>query len=163
MRRSVKRAPADGYTLLVASIGVYATNPVLQKNLQYDPLKDFDLFMVAVRAPNVLVVQSERAGEEPGRVHRLSEEEPGQGDVRLVGRRFVGSPDRRAVLATAGTNGLHVPYKGGGPAINDLIAGHAQVVVPEHQCGAAHIKAGKLKALAVTGDKRSACCRMSRP
>ena len=51
----VKRAPADGYTILVASIGVYATNPFLQKGLQYDPVKDFDLLTVAVRAPNVLV------------------------------------------------------------------------------------------------------------
>ncbi|HEU0202938.1 MAG TPA: tripartite tricarboxylate transporter substrate binding protein, partial [Burkholderiaceae bacterium] len=52
----VKRARPDGYTLLVASIGVYATNPFLQKNLPYDPAKDFDLLTVAVRAPNVLVV-----------------------------------------------------------------------------------------------------------
>ncbi len=51
----VKRAPPDGYTLLVASIGVYATNPFLHKGLQYDPAKDFDLITVAVRAPNVLV------------------------------------------------------------------------------------------------------------
>ena len=51
----VKRAAPDGYTLLVASIGVYATNPFLQKGLQYDPAKDFDLLTVAVRAPNVLV------------------------------------------------------------------------------------------------------------
>jgi tripartite-type tricarboxylate transporter receptor subunit TctC len=51
----VKRAPADGYTMMVASIGVYAVNPFLQKNLQYDPAKDFDLLTVAVRAPNVLV------------------------------------------------------------------------------------------------------------
>jgi tripartite-type tricarboxylate transporter receptor subunit TctC len=52
----VKRAKPDGYTLLVASIGVYATNPFLQKSLPYDPAKDFDLLTVAVRAPNVLVV-----------------------------------------------------------------------------------------------------------
>ena len=52
----VKRAAPDGYTIMVASIGVFATNPFLQKGLQYDPMKDFDLMMVAVRAPNVLVV-----------------------------------------------------------------------------------------------------------
>ncbi len=60
----VKRAPADGYTLLVASIGVYAVNPFLQKNLAYDPAKDFDLLTVAVRAPNVLVGQPELPGQE---------------------------------------------------------------------------------------------------
>jgi tripartite-type tricarboxylate transporter receptor subunit TctC len=52
----VKRAPADGYTILIASIGVYAINPFLQKGLPYDPAKDFDLLTVAVRAPNVLVM-----------------------------------------------------------------------------------------------------------
>ncbi len=59
----VKRAPADGYTLLVASIGVYVMNPLLNKALTYDPSKDFDLLTVAVRAPNVLVASSNVQGQ----------------------------------------------------------------------------------------------------
>ncbi len=151
----VKRAAPDGYTLLVASIGVYATNPFLQKGLQYDPAKDFDLLTVAVRAPNVLVAHPGVAANSVPELVEFLKKNPDKVSFASSG---AGSSDH---LTTAlfwqrtGTTGIHVPYKGGAPAIQDLLAGHAQVSFQNINAVIKHIQAGKLKALAVTGDKRS--------
>jgi tripartite-type tricarboxylate transporter receptor subunit TctC len=152
----VKRAPADGYTLLVASIGVYATNPFLQKNLQYDPAKDFDLLTVAVRAPNVLVVNPKVQAKNVGEFVEHLKKNPGKVSFASSG---AGSSDHLTAALfwqRTGAMGLHVPYKGGAPAISDLLAGHADASFQNVNAVIGHIKAGKLKALAVTGDKRSA-------
>ena len=152
----VKRAPADGYTILVASIGVYATNPFLQKGLQYDPAKDFDLLTVAVRAPNVLVVNPTVAANTVAELIDYLKKNPDKVSFATSG---AGSSDHLTAALfwqRTGTTGIHVPYKGGGPAIQDLIAGHSQVSFQNVNSVLNHIRSGKLKALAVTADKRSA-------
>src|SRR5512141_996191 len=152
----VKRAAPDGYTLLVASIGVYATNPFLQKNLQYDPMKDFDLLMVAVRAPNVLVANPAVPAKNVAELVDYLKKNPDKVSFASSG---AGSSDHLTAALfwqKTGTTGIHVPYKGGAPAISDLIAGHAQVSFQNINAVLNHIRSGKLKALAVTGDKRSA-------
>jgi tripartite-type tricarboxylate transporter receptor subunit TctC len=152
----VKRAPADGYTILVASIGVYATNPFLQKGLQYDPAKDFDLLTVAVRAPNVLVAHPSVPAKNVAELIEFLKKNPDKVSFASSG---AGSSDHLTAALfwqRTGTSGIHVPYKGGAPAISDLIAGHAQVSFQNVNAVIKHIQAGKLKALAVTGDKRSA-------
>lgn len=152
----VKRAPADGYTILVASIGVYATNPFLQKGLQYDPARDFDLLTVAVRAPNVLVANPSVPVKNVAELIEYLKKNPDKVSFATSG---AGSSDHLTAALfwqRTGTTGIHVPYKGGAPAIQDLIAGHAQVSFQNINAVLPHIKAGKLKALAVTGDKRSA-------
>lgn len=152
---SVKRAPADGYTILVASIAVYSVNPILQKSLQYDPSKDFDLLTVAVRAPNVLVVSSSVSANSLEDFLAHLKKNPNKISFATSG---AGTSDH---LTTAlfwqktGTTGLHVPYKGGAPAINDLLGGHADASFQNINAVIQHIKAGKLKALAITGEKRS--------
>ena len=151
----VKRAPPDGYTILVASIGVYATNPFLQKGLQYDPMKDFDLLTVAVRAPNVLVVNPNVPAKNVAELIDYLKKNP---DKVSFASRGAGSSDHLTAALfwqKTGTTGIHVPYKGGAPAISDLIAGHAQASFQNVNAVLNHIRAGKLKALAVTGDKRS--------
>jgi tripartite-type tricarboxylate transporter receptor subunit TctC len=153
---SVKRSPPDGYTLLVASIGVFAVNPHLQKGLQYDPSKDFDLLTVAVRAPNVLVVSSKLPANNVQEFIAHLKKNPDKVSFATSG---AGSSDH---LTTAlfwqktGTTGVHVPYKGGAPAIQDLLAGHADASFQNINAVLSHIKAGKMKALAVTSDKRAA-------
>ena len=152
----VKRAPADGYTILVASIGVYATNPFLQKGLQYDPAKDFDLLTVAVRAPNVLVANPSVPANTVAELIDYLKKNPDKVSFASSG---AGSSDHLTAALfwqRTGTTGIHVPYKGGGPAIQDLIAGHAQVSFQNVNSVLNHIRSGKLKALAVTADKRSA-------
>jgi tripartite-type tricarboxylate transporter receptor subunit TctC len=151
----VKRSPPDGYTLLVASIGVYATNPFLQKGLQYDPVKDFDLITVAVRAPNVLVVHPSVPANTAAELIDYLKKNPDKVSFASSG---AGSSDHLTAALfwqRTGTTGIHVPYKGGSPAIADLIAGHAQVSFQNVNAVLPHIRSGKLKALAVTGDKRS--------
>jgi tripartite-type tricarboxylate transporter receptor subunit TctC len=153
---AVKRAAPDGYTLLVASIGVYATNPWLQKGLQYDPAKDFDLLTVAVRAPNVLVVHPSVPAKSTAEMIDFLKKNPDKVSFASSG---AGSSDHLTAALfwqRTGTTGLHVPYKGGAPAITDLLAGHAQASFQNVNAVLPHIKSGKLKALAVTGDKRSA-------
>jgi tripartite-type tricarboxylate transporter receptor subunit TctC len=152
----VKRAAPDGYTLLVASIGVYATNPFLQKGLPYDPAKDFDLLTVAVRAPNVLVAHPSVPAKNVAELIDFLKKNPDKVSFASSG---AGSSDHLTAALfwqRTGTTGIHVPYKGGAPAISDLLAGHAQVSFQNVNAVIKHIQAGKLKALAVTGDKRSA-------
>ncbi len=151
----VKRAPADGYTLMVASIGVYAVNPFLQKNLPYDPAKDFDLLTVAVRAPNVLVTKPDFPAKNLQELVAYMKKNPGKVAFATSG---AGSSDHLTAALfwqKSGTEGLHVPYKGGAPAISDLLAGQVDVSFQNVNAVLQHIRSGKLKALAVTGDQRS--------
>lgn len=152
----VKRAAPDGYTIMVASIGVYAVNPVLQKNLSYDPSKDFDLLTVAVRAPNVLVANPSVPANNMAEFIAYLKKNPEKVTFANSG---AGSSDHLTAALfwqKSGTSGVHVPYKGGAPAITDLLGGHADVSFQNINVVAGHIKSGKLKALAITGDKRSA-------
>jgi tripartite-type tricarboxylate transporter receptor subunit TctC len=149
----VKRAPPDGYTVLVASIGVYAINPFLQKGLEYDPVKDFDTLTVAVRAPNVLVMNpampAKNVNEFVGYLKRM----PARVTFASSG---AGSSDHlTAALFWQVTGTIHVPYKGGAPAIQDLLGGHADASFQNINAILQHVQAGKLKALGITSDKRS--------
>lgn len=152
---AVKRAAPDGYTIMVASIGVYATNPFLQKDLPYDPVKDFDLVTVAVKAPNVLVAAPNFPAKKlPDLIAHLKKH-PGEVSFASSG---AGSSDH---LTTAlfwqktQTTGVHVPYKGGAPAIADLLGGQVNVSFQNINVVVPHARAGKLAALAITGDTRS--------
>ena len=152
---AVKNAAPDGHTIMVASIGVYAVNPFIQKNLQYDPVKDLDPITVAVRAPNVLVANPAFPANSVAELIALLKKTPDKITFATSG---AGSSDHLTAALfwqKTGTSGIHVPYKGGAPAITDLLAGHVDVSFQNINAVIAHIKAGKLKALAVTGDKRS--------
>jgi tripartite-type tricarboxylate transporter receptor subunit TctC len=151
----VKRAPADGYTLLVASIAVWAVNPFLQKNLPYDPAKDFDLLTIAVRAPNVLVTHPSIPVSSVADLVQYAKKNPGKSTFASSG---AGSSDHLTAelfWQKTGTTGLHVPYKGGAPAITDLLGGHVDASFQNLNVVVPHIAAGKMKALAQTGEQRS--------
>lgn len=151
----VARAKPDGYTFLVASIGVFATNPFLQKNLPYDPAKDFDLLTVAVRAPNVLVANPNFPANNMTELLAYLKKNP---DKVTFANSGAGSSDHLTTVLfwqKSGTSGINVPYKGGAPAIADLLGGQTDVSFQNINVVVNHIKAGKLKALAITSDKRS--------
>jgi tripartite-type tricarboxylate transporter receptor subunit TctC len=153
---ALTQAKPDGYTLLVGSIGVFAINPALFKDLKYDPQKDFDLLTVAVRTPNVLVTNP---AVPVSSVRELIEHLKKTPDKVTFASSGTGSSDHLTAALfwqKTGTTGIHVPCRGGGPAINDLVAGHASVSFQNLGAIAEQVRAGKLKALAVTGDRRAA-------
>jgi tripartite-type tricarboxylate transporter receptor subunit TctC len=153
---ALKQAPGDGYTLLVGSIGVFAINVALYKNLRYDPQKDFDLLSLLVRTPNVLVASPMFPANSVSELIAQLKNNP---DKITFASSGTGSSDHLTAALfwqKTGTTGIHVPYKGGGPAINDLIAGHANVSFQNLGAVSQHVKFGRLKALAVTSDARVA-------
>ena len=152
---TVKNAPADGHTLLVSSLAVFVVNPHLQKSLPYDPSKDFDLLSVAVQAPNVLVATPAAPANDVAELVAWLKKNPGKASFASSG---AGSSDHLTAelfWQQTGTSAVHVPYKGGAPAIQDLIAGHAEYSFQNINAVIAQIQAGKLKALAITSAKRS--------
>ena len=152
----VKGAQPDGYTLLVSSLAPFAVNPFLQKSLPYDPAKDFDLLSVLVQAPNVLVANPKVPVNSVAGVIAYLKQHPGEATFASSG---AGSSDHLTAelfWQETGTKGLHVPYKGGAPAIQDLIGGQVQFSFQNLNAIITQIQSGKLKAIAITSAHRSA-------
>ena len=151
-----KRAAPDGYTIFVSSLGPFVIGPHLLKNLGYDPLKDFDYITVAVQAPNVLAVPANSPHKSVSDVLAFHKANPGKMSFASSGN---GSSDHLTAelfWQMTGSNGLHIPYKGGAPAMSDLLGGQVDATFMNINTGITNIKAGKLRALAVTSAKRSA-------
>ncbi|MNX24047.1 Tripartite tricarboxylate transporter family receptor [compost metagenome] len=151
----VRRALPDGYTLLVSSLGAFVVTPHLQKSVPYDATKDFDYISVPVQAPNVLVANVARPERSVADVLALLRKTPGKVSFASSGN---GSSDHLSAelfWQQSKTEGVHVPYKGGAPAVNDLLGNQVDFSFQNVNAVLPHIRAGKLRALAVTGDKRS--------
>ncbi|NNU45431.1 tripartite tricarboxylate transporter substrate binding protein [Ramlibacter sp. B156] len=151
----VKRAPADGYTLFVSSLGPFVIAPHLLKGVQYDALKDFDPITVAVQAPNVLAVPASSPYKNVAELLAGLKKSPGKVSFASSGNGSSDHLSAELLWQQTGTEGLHVPYKGGGPAINDLLGGQVEAAFVNINSIIQHIKAGKVRALAISSDKRS--------
>ena len=151
----VKRAAPDGYTIFVSSLGPFVIAPHLIKSVPYDALKDFDPITVAVQAPNVLVVPAASAHKSLADVIAFHRANPGKMTFASSGN---GSSDHLTAelfWQETKTSGTHVPYKGGGPAIQDLIGAQVDASYVNINTAIPHIRSGKLRALAITSAKRS--------
>lgn len=151
----VKRAAPDGYTVFVSSLGPFVIAPHLIKSVPYDALKDFDLLSIAVQAPNVLVVPSASPHKTLADVVAFHKAQPGKMSFASSGN---GSSDHLTAelfWQETQTSGTHVPYKGGGPAIADLIGAQVDASFVNINTALPHIKGGKLRALAITSTRRS--------
>jgi tripartite-type tricarboxylate transporter receptor subunit TctC len=151
----VKRAPADGYTLFVSSLGPFVIAPHLIKGVQYDALKDFDPITVLVQAPNVLVVPAASPDKNLADLLAHLKRTPGKVSFASSGN---GSSDHLSAelfWQQTHTQGLHVPYKGGGPAINDLLGGQVDAAFVNINSIIQHIRAGKVHAIAISSQQRS--------
>ncbi|WAJ28498.1 Bug family tripartite tricarboxylate transporter substrate binding protein [Antarcticirhabdus aurantiaca] len=150
----VASSPADGQTMIVASLGTFATNPYLQKNLSYDPVKDFDLLTVAVRTPNVLVANPDfQAATVPDLVAAMK----ANPETVTFANSGTGSSDHLTAALfwqATGTQGVHVPYKGGSAAQTDLLGGHVDVSFQNLGAILTYVQGGQMKALAQTGETR---------
>ena len=151
----VARAPADGHTLLVSSLGPYVIAPHLLAKVPYDALKDFDYITVAVQAPNVLVVPASSPHKSMADVMAFQKANPDKLTFASSGN---GSSDHLTAelyWLQTGTTGIHVPYKGGGPVMTDLLGGQVDSSFMNINTAMPQILAGKLRALSITSAKRS--------
>ncbi|WP_311220998.1 MULTISPECIES: tripartite tricarboxylate transporter substrate binding protein [unclassified Acidovorax] len=151
----VQRAASDGNTFLVTSLGPLVIVPHLMKSLPFDPLKDFDLITVAVQSPNVLVVPASSPIKSVADVVAQLKANPGKMSFASAGN---GSSDHLTAelfWQQTGTQGMHVPYKGGAPAHTDIIGGQVDASFQNVNSVIQYIKGGKMRALAVTSGKRS--------
>ena len=155
----VARSAPDGYTLLMGTVGTHGINRALYKQLPYDPIKDFAPVTLVASVPNVMVMNTEKARSlgintvqdfiryaqaNPGKLNMASS---GNGtSIHLAGELF---------KSMTGTYMLHMPYRGSAPALLDMVGGNMDVMFDNLPSSMAHIKGGKLKALAVTSAKRS--------
>ena len=152
---AVKRAAPDGQTLLVTSLGPLVIGPHLMKNIGYDPLKDLDYISVAVQAPNILAVPAASPHKTLADVVAYHKAHPGKMSFASSGN---GSSDHLTAelfWQTIGAQGLHIPYKGGAPAMSDLLGGQVDATFMNINTGIQNVKAGKLRALAITSARRS--------
>jgi len=150
----VAKAPADGHTLLVASLGPYVIAPHFIKT-NYDATKDFDYISVAVQAPNVLVVPVNSPHKTLADVIAFTKANPNKMAFASSGN---GSSDHLTAelfWQQTGTSGIHVPYKGGGPVMTDLLGGQVDSSFMNINTALPQIKAGKLRPLVITSAKRS--------
>jgi tripartite-type tricarboxylate transporter receptor subunit TctC len=152
---AAKRAAPDGYTVFVSSLGPFVIGPHLIKNPGYDPLKDFDYITVAVQAPNVLAVPAASPHKTLADVLAFHKANPGKMSFASAGNGTSDHLTAELFWQQTGTTGLHIPYKGGAPAMSDLLGGQVDASFMNINTGLSNIKGGKLRALAVTSSKRS--------
>jgi tripartite-type tricarboxylate transporter receptor subunit TctC len=146
-------AAPDGYTLLVVSLA-HAVNPSLYK-LSYDPIKSFTPISIMATGPNVLVVNPSLPVHNVKELLALVKEKPGQIDYASAGVGSFQHLGAELFKLTAGVNLQHVPYKGGGPAMADVIAGHVKVMFSSLVQTTPFIQSGQLRALGVGGRNRN--------
>jgi tripartite-type tricarboxylate transporter receptor subunit TctC len=152
---AAKSAP-DGYTLFLGGVGSHAINPSVHRNLPYDPVRDFAPISLVASAPLILVVQPSVAANSVEEFVALAKAKPDTINYASNGN---GSSSHLAAVmfeAMTGTRMTHVPYKGLAPALVDLLSGQVQAMFSSVVAILPHVQAGKLRALAVTGEKRLA-------
>lgn len=152
---AAKRAAPDGYTIFVSSLGPFVIGPHLIKNPGYDALKDFDYITVAVQAPNVLTVPANSPHKSFADVLAFHKANPAKVTFASAGNGTSDHLTAELFWQQTGTSGIHVPYKGGAPAMADLLGGQVDATFMNINTGITNIKAGKLRALAITSAKRS--------
>jgi tripartite-type tricarboxylate transporter receptor subunit TctC len=148
----VKAAP-DGHTIYLANVGAIAVNPHLLP-LTYDPLKDFAPITMAVVFPNLVVVHPSVPANSFAEFIKLAKENPGKYSYGSSGIGGAGHLAGELLKMTAGIDIVHVPFKGGGPAMQAMLGGQISAYMATPVAAGPHVKAGKAKALAVTGPRR---------
>jgi tripartite-type tricarboxylate transporter receptor subunit TctC len=152
--QAAANAAPDGYTLLVVSLA-HAVNPALYK-LDYDPIKSFEPVAILATGPNVLVVNPEMPVHSVKELIALAKQKPGGLDYASAGVGSFQHMGGELFKLMAGVDLVHVPYKGGGPAMQDVISGHVKIMFSSLVQTTPFIKSGQLRALGTGGAKRNA-------
>src|SRR5690606_25194272 len=150
----LSRSEPDGHSVGMSHIGSMVVSPAIQ-NTGYDPMKDFVHVGMLVTLQNILITHPSVPAKNIGEFIAHAKSQPGKVNYATSG---VGSPGHLAVALLEGMAGIslnHVPYKGGGPAITDLIGGHVPAFMAVISTAVPHVQSGKVRALGVTGAKRA--------
>ena len=150
------KAQPDGYTLLLTTSSTHAISPHLMPRLAYDARKDFTPVAHLADAPSVLLVTNALPVKTVGELVAYAKANPGKLNYATSGNGTIVHLNSAAFSAQAGIEMTHVPYKGTALAIPDMVSGQVQVLFDSLPTGMPHVKSGRLKALAVTSEKRSA-------
>ena len=156
----VAKSPPDGYTLLMGTVGTHAINPSLYPKMPYDHVKDFAPVTLIAGVPNVVVMNPASAQKYGvntiADLARAARANPGKLNVASSGNGTSIHLSAELFKSLTGTFMLHLPYRGSGPALIDLMAGNVDLMFDNLPSALPHIRSGKLKALAVTSAQRSA-------
>ena len=151
----VAKSPPDGYTLLVGTVASLATNVSLQKKLPYDPMKDFAPVTLIATQNLMLLVHPSLPVKSVKELTALAKKKPGSLSFSSAGNGTGGHLSGELYKMLAGIDLLHVPYKGVAPAMIDVVSGQVTMTFASILSGSQQVKAGRLRALAVTGARRS--------
>ncbi|EER58844.1 conserved hypothetical protein [Acidovorax delafieldii 2AN] len=151
----VARSPADGLTIGVATLSTHGVNPAVYSKLPYHPTKDFVGVTEIVKAPGVIVINPKALPvKDFADLVKYLKAHPGKVSYATPGNGTIGHMWGELFKSSTGTSMVHIPYRGAGPAINDVLAGQVAVYFDQVASSLPHIKAGKLKALAVSWPQR---------
>jgi tripartite-type tricarboxylate transporter receptor subunit TctC len=150
------KAPADGYTLALNSASTVSIAPFAIAKMPYDPLKDLALITTVVRVPEVLAINPSLPAGSLAELVAYAKANPGKVNFGSAGSGSITHLAGELLKVEAGINLVHVPYKGAAPAVNDLLGGQVQMGIFDVPVLLGHIRAGRLKALAITSGKRAA-------
>lgn len=151
----VAKSPPDGYTLLVGTVASLATNVSLQKKLPYDPMKDFAPVTLIATQNLMLLVHPSLPVKSVKELTALAKKKPGSLSFSSAGNGTGGHLSGELYKLLAGVDLLHVPYKGVAPAMIDVVSGQVTMTFASILSGSQQVKTGRLRALAVTGGRRS--------
>ncbi len=151
----VAKSPPDGYTLVMGTVGTHAINPSLYAKMPYDHVKDFAPVILVAGVPNVLEVNPSVPVNTVADLIKLAKEKPGQINFASSGNGTSIHLSGELFKTMAGVDMTHIPYKGSAPALADLVGGQVQIMFDNLPSSLPQIKAGKLRAVAVTSLKRA--------
>jgi tripartite-type tricarboxylate transporter receptor subunit TctC len=152
---AVAKSSADGYTLLMGTVGTHAINPSLYKKLTFDPVRDFSSVSLVAQAAVVLVVHPSLPAKTVNEFIALAKSKPGQITFGSAGSGSPGHLTGELFKDMARVELVHVPYQGSAPAISDLLGAQIHAMFDPIQATLSHVKAGKLRILGVSSSKRS--------
>lgn len=151
---NIAKSPPDGYSLLLGTTGTHTINPNLYSKLPYDPIKDFVPISLVVKYLNILVVNPNVPAKSVAELIALAKQKPGQITFGSAGNGSSNHLTGEMLAALAGVKMQHVPYKGSGPALNDVIAGQITFMFDQYSTVAPNVKAGKLRAIGIATKQR---------
>jgi tripartite-type tricarboxylate transporter receptor subunit TctC len=149
------KSKPDGYTLLMGTVSTHAINPNLYPKMPYDPVKDFSPVTMVARMPNLLVVHPSVPANSVAELIALAKARPGTLAFASAGNGTTQHLAGELFKKMAGVDMIHVPYKGNAPAVTDLVGGQVQVMFDNIPVSLQQVRAGRLRALAVTGPVHS--------